>query len=695
MGNTPSRKNRKLEKAIQARKLKRVKRWLMKGADPNSYSKKSNYSLLSMAITLREEALVTALIQYGANPDQKSWLTTGKGTLQRKQANDDEYPIHIAASHGSEKIMKALLNSTIDINIGQDHKLGTALHQASRFGHSKLAELLLMNGADIIGIDSRLNMPLHVAATYGQTKVAEVLLRYGSPVNISNMKNCTPLHYASSEGAVSMVRLLLKHGGNPKAKDGAGSTPTDLAKSEHVLEVFLEHAVNNPDEDEVFSGEDTDANSKTLNQTGPPKPARTFALSSSALKGSFVKRERSHSQEMTLEPKSSQLEKSNTYSNFGHWKRNRKLKETSEQSKVIEQAENERNDTAHSKFRRTKSTPTRKKRAKHQHQITLNDNTHRQVERSMTQYAIGRKIPRQQENIAQEKSVMKPTIEKSNQDKKSVTNFRRTKSTPIRKKQGENTQNDNTHRKVDRSLTQYSKSEKIPKKEEIEQEKVVKSPIMEKSSQDDKPVTNFRRTKSTPIKKKHRHQRTKPQIKPIKGTVIRANSVQMKTHEPLEVKRMYSVRYANNHSKNMKKLLSVSEEDLPKVHRRSKSVPSLSNENNKQNCSFKNEKTKDQTKTEKNKPIQSETNIESSSASDTSQNEVKIQIHKQNYSHSLQDLTVITEESQNGDTVRDANYNFKPKRKANRTMSDRFSNRLNNIKNSFVKRNQHKKFIKQ
>ena len=66
-------------------------------------------------------------------------------------------PLHIAASRGSLKSMKVLLDFGIDVNI-LDNKDNTALHEACRTGHSASAELLIKSNVNI-------KMKNHIGAT--------------------------------------------------------------------------------------------------------------------------------------------------------------------------------------------------------------------------------------------------------------------------------------------------------------------------------------------------------------------------------------------------------------------------------------------------------------------------------------------------------------------------------------------------
>jgi len=70
--------------------------------------------------------------------------------------------------------------------------------------------------------------PLNVSALFGQTKVAALLIGEGADVSMANNDGNTALHLASFFAHPALVELLLKHGAPIHVKNGRGETPLDL-----------------------------------------------------------------------------------------------------------------------------------------------------------------------------------------------------------------------------------------------------------------------------------------------------------------------------------------------------------------------------------------------------------------------------------------------------------------------------------
>uniref|UniRef100_H2Z4W1 Uncharacterized protein n=1 Tax=Ciona savignyi TaxID=51511 RepID=H2Z4W1_CIOSA len=225
-----------LEINLQKQKIRRVKQLLSRGANPDKYSDEYKCSLLSIAITQRNEDMVRLMLKAGASTSQNIWYAH-----HGCKPSSYEYPLHIAVFQGSMGIVKALVEHGANVDIGQDSKIGTPLHLAAKQGHREVTSYLLSKNADIISIDRNLNTPLHIAACYGYEPVAKVLLTHGAPVNARNFCLSTPLHYAAKAGAVVMTQLLLEHGANMMLRDITECTPYDLAKSEDIKKLLSEH----------------------------------------------------------------------------------------------------------------------------------------------------------------------------------------------------------------------------------------------------------------------------------------------------------------------------------------------------------------------------------------------------------------------------------------------------------------------
>jgi ankyrin repeat protein len=190
-------------------------------------------------------------------------------------------PIHYAAWHGRERIVKLLLDhgAAIDaLNIFRD----TPLFIAIRRGHEAVVRILLENGASTkiykeVGIT-----PLYSAIQRGSPNLTRLLLDHGANIDVlrvGDARSCmhvvseqhchfrggsdcsmietarlllergadidavdahgdTPLHYAVGEGSVYLAEFLIENGANMAAKDYTSDKPRDLARRDtiHVFE---------------------------------------------------------------------------------------------------------------------------------------------------------------------------------------------------------------------------------------------------------------------------------------------------------------------------------------------------------------------------------------------------------------------------------------------------------------------------
>ena len=147
--------------------------------------------------------------------------------------------------------------ANVDARNGSPTQGQTALMAAAEEGLLELAELLLVNGADVNakrrGVDGT---PLHLAAYQGHLAVAELLLDHGAAVNEMNGEGGTPLHEAALFGAHregGIMKLLLDRGAAVDARNMAEETPLHLAarwwQSPDVVKLLLDRgaAVNATD----------------------------------------------------------------------------------------------------------------------------------------------------------------------------------------------------------------------------------------------------------------------------------------------------------------------------------------------------------------------------------------------------------------------------------------------------------------
>ena len=90
--------------------------------------------------------------------------------------------------------------------------------------------LPINNGADVNATDLHQCIPLHYAAEKGHSKIAELLLQNGADVNAKTIESeKTPLLYAARYGHLEVVQILLKHGARKDLRDWHHRTPLQTA----------------------------------------------------------------------------------------------------------------------------------------------------------------------------------------------------------------------------------------------------------------------------------------------------------------------------------------------------------------------------------------------------------------------------------------------------------------------------------
>jgi ankyrin repeat protein len=186
---------------------------LDKGADPQAAA--AGYTALHAAILRADEALATALLAHGANPNTPLMKPTPARRLSADYSLGKPLvgatPVWLAAKFNQPAIMRALAAKGADARVtkGATTALVAAIEGPTR---------RLPSG---ITVDDRFE-----AAVLDTVRLAVEL---GNDVNAANDAGDTPVHCAARAGLPLVVKFLADRGAVLDAKNKDGQTPLTLA----------------------------------------------------------------------------------------------------------------------------------------------------------------------------------------------------------------------------------------------------------------------------------------------------------------------------------------------------------------------------------------------------------------------------------------------------------------------------------
>jgi ankyrin repeat protein len=124
----------------------------------------------------------------------------------------DMTAIQMAVRDDSPDIVKLLINSGADVNIGSTRLKFTPLHIAARKGDAELVNLLIDSGSVVNLPNHEGTSALHYAVRAGKNEIVELLIANGAEINIKDFEDYTPLHNAAWNGHLETVELLVSNG---------------------------------------------------------------------------------------------------------------------------------------------------------------------------------------------------------------------------------------------------------------------------------------------------------------------------------------------------------------------------------------------------------------------------------------------------------------------------------------------------
>src|SRR5688500_9516193 len=185
-------------------------------------------------------------------------------------------PLQWFVYYNDTTALKAVLNAGGDLaSVDINRELG----HASFFGHWKVVDFLISQGADVNwSIPDTGETPLHSALCKAGRPyflfVLQLLVENGADVNAKTIpggesgafmrdvrtKGETPLHRAAAYGDEDMIRYLLDHGADKRARDANGNSPISWA-SEHLRPGSILHLLS-------FEGQFVGENSQITSDHG-------------------------------------------------------------------------------------------------------------------------------------------------------------------------------------------------------------------------------------------------------------------------------------------------------------------------------------------------------------------------------------------------------------------------------------------
>lgn len=125
-----------------------------------------------------------------------------------------------------------------EIDNQTSRKDGTPLFWSCCLGYKDLAEVLLLNGADVNKSTSWGATPLHACADNNRVDIMTLLLQFNADVDRQTKNGDTPLHLASYRGHSQCVRCLVEQGADVERRNKKRQTPLTEAYSGGHCELY-------------------------------------------------------------------------------------------------------------------------------------------------------------------------------------------------------------------------------------------------------------------------------------------------------------------------------------------------------------------------------------------------------------------------------------------------------------------------
>ncbi len=200
-----------------------VSTFIAAGMNPNVQEPTTGGSALISAATRGDLEMVNALLQGGADVNQKD--EKGFTALLRALQNEREEIANILVARPE-----------LDVNAQGEGGANALISFVAR-QRQPAVEDLLKRGANVNLQDSEGDTALNIAVQRGNVDIVNLLLSKGADPNIKNKLGGTPLMWAGVFGRKEIAQILLDKGADPRAKDVDGMTASAWAAKNNRQEM--------------------------------------------------------------------------------------------------------------------------------------------------------------------------------------------------------------------------------------------------------------------------------------------------------------------------------------------------------------------------------------------------------------------------------------------------------------------------
>jgi ankyrin repeat protein len=231
------------------------------GIDVNVEDAVTGRTALRLAAHGGHVEVVRLLLNAGADVKTALYLADHRGhtgviNLLMNAGAKNSMTLHEAATGGYAEVVKWWVNAVSDVDVLDHESDMTALHLATRNGHTKVVEVLIDAKANVNSISRSGKTALYMAAEGGHTEMVKILMHAGGIVSMESSRDAmnsphgstasgassftkssdssvltgtTALHLAAKGGRVELVEFLVNAVTDVDVLDSAGMTALHLA----------------------------------------------------------------------------------------------------------------------------------------------------------------------------------------------------------------------------------------------------------------------------------------------------------------------------------------------------------------------------------------------------------------------------------------------------------------------------------